>query len=221
VGEMHLLIRRRSHPIVHAIVVSSMACLAVVLVNLMCIAVAQGAGSIGVGIQAEPITLATTAQSGHVYHFPTFYVINNGKQPITARFNIEPLNKGAQHVLPAAWISFPTPAVPLQPGESAHVPLILHVPVDAATGTYLSDVVVHAQSLGASSGVGAQVSAAAAAKVAFTVSTKDPPSKGGVPKWVLPAAIALAVLLLVLLIWRSGLRITIQDSSARHSGKGR
>jgi hypothetical protein len=202
----------------------SMACLVGLLVDVMGIAVAQGAGSIGVGIQVEPIMLATTSQPGHAYHFPTFYVINNGKQPITARFSIEALNKGAQHVAPTAWLSFPSPAVPLQPGNSAHVPLVLHVPVDAATGTYLSDVVVHAQSPGASSGVGAQVSAAAATKVAFTVSTKASSSKGGVPRWVLPPAIAFAVLLWSLLIWRSGLRITIKESSGRHAkgaAKGR
>lgn len=183
------------------------------IVDLMSVGVAQAAGSIGVGIQAEPLMLATTAQPGHNYHFPTVYVINNGTQGIIAGFTVEPLNKGAEHVLPASWISFPTAKVRLRPGESAHIRVNLHVPRGALTGTYLSDVVVHAISNGASSGVATQISAAAATKVEFTISTKPTHSANGIPKWVLPAAFALAVLLLLYLIWRSGLRLTIKKPS--------
>jgi hypothetical protein len=208
-----MLHARRSHSGVQVTAVSLVACLACVVVQLFGVGSARGAGSIGVGIQAAPITLATAAEPGHSYHFPAVYVINNGEQPITARFIVEPLNKGAQHVLPASWISFPTHAVPLQPGASAHVPITLQVPRSAALGTYLSDVVVHAVSAGAPSGVGGQVSAAAATKVALTVSSKAHPSRGGIPKWVLPAAIALAVALVLLLLWRSGIRITLTNAS--------
>jgi hypothetical protein len=189
------------------------ASLALGIVDLMSVGVAQAAGPIGVGIQAEPLQLATTAQPGHNYHFPTVYVINNGTQGVIARFTVEPLNKGAEHVLPASWISFPTAKVLLRPGESAHIPVSLHVPRGAATGTYLSDVVVHAISSGTSSGVSTQIAAAAATKVEFTISTKAAHSADGIPTWVLLAGIALAVFLLLFLIWRSGLRLTIKKPS--------
>ncbi len=189
------------------------ASLALGIVELMSVGVAQAAGPIGVGIQVEPLQLATTAQPGHNYHFPTVYVINNGTQSVIARFTVEPLNKGSEHVLPASWISFPTVKVLLRPGESAHIPVSLHVPRGAATGTYLSDVVVHAISSGASSGTSTQIEAAAATKVEFTISTKAAHSADGIPTWVLPAALALGVLLLLYLIWRSGLRLTIKKPS--------
>lgn len=190
-----------------------MASLALGIVDLLGVGVAQAAGSIGVGIQAEPLQLATTAQPGHNYHFPTVYVINNGTQSVIARFTVEPLNKGAEHVLPASWISFPTAKILLRPGESAHIPVSLHVPRGAPNGTYLSDVVVHATSSGASSGTATQISAAAGTKVEFTISTKPAHLAHSIPTWVLPAALALAVLLLLYLIWRSGLRFTIKKPS--------
>jgi hypothetical protein len=184
-----------------------------VILELLSIGVTQAAGPIGVGIQAQPLNLATTALPGHSYRFPTVYVINNGKRGIVAGFNVEPLDKGADHILPASWISFPTTKILLQPGASTHVPVSLRIPQGAAIGTYLSDVVVHAVSSGASSGFATQVSAAAATKIEFTISTKAAHSAGGVPTWVPPVAIALAVLLLLLLLWRSGIRITMKKAS--------
>lgn len=204
---------RVSKPTFHHIVRLLTPCLACVVVELLSIGAALASGDIGVGIQAEPLVLATTAQPGHTYDFPSVYVINNGAQPIAARFSVEPLNKGAQHVAPATWISFPSESTALRPGASAHVRVILHVPPGAARGTYLSDVVVHAASASASSGTGAQVSAGAATKVEFVVSTTAPHTSGGAPPWVLPGAIAAAALVVLLLLWRSGIRITIKKPS--------
>jgi hypothetical protein len=187
-----------------------MVCLSFVIVELLLsLGVAEAGGTIGVGIQAAPLKLAITAQPSHTYDFPTVYVVNNGTEPITARFTLEPLNKGAQHVAPVSWISFPRQSIPLRPGASAHFPVTLHVPGGADTGTYLGDVVVHATSVGTSSGTGAQVSAGAATKIEFTVGDADFGSSGGVPNWVLPAVIVIAVILVLFLLWRAGIRVTL------------
>jgi hypothetical protein len=173
------------------------------------IGTARASAPIGVGIQALPIKLAIPAKPGSVNHFPSVYVINNGEQAFIASFTAEPLNKGAQHVAPGSWISFPHETVSLKPGASAHIPVTLRVPGGAVTGTYLTDVVVHAKAAGSSSGVGTQIAAAAAAKLEFTVSTVVTPVKG-TPKWVLPAGIALGFVVLLLFLWRIGVRISLK-----------
>lgn len=204
---------RRSDSPTLAIVGVLAVCIGCLFIELWSIDIAQAAGAIGVGIQATPVTLTTTAQAGKIYHFSPVFIINNGKQPIRAHFRVEALNKGAQHVVPATWISFPSNSVALLPGASAHVPVALHVPVGAALGSYLSDIVVFATSAGPLSGTGAEVSAGAATKIEFIVATTAPPASQGIPKWVLPAGITIAVLLVLFLLWRSGIRIVIKKPS--------
>jgi hypothetical protein len=186
------------------------ACLACSIFEFSSTGLAYATGPIGVGIQAEPLILSTTAQPGHTYRFPTFYVINTGGQTITARFAVELFNTGARHVPPASWFSFPITSVQLRPGATDHVSMTLRVPIGAVIGSYQSDVVVHATAIGAATGAGATVAAAAATKIEFTVATEVSRSTGRTHRWLLPLGIFLGVLVAVYLIWRSGLRLTVK-----------
>ncbi|HEX3795821.1 MAG TPA: hypothetical protein VHV57_15115 [Acidimicrobiales bacterium] len=170
------------------------------------------ADSIGVGIQAQPVMLLAPCLPGHTYSFPSVYVVNKSENGEVANLNSESLNKGSRLIAPAAWFHFPAKMVLLTAKGSAHIPITLQVPKSAHPGRYQSDVVIHAYSAGTSSAVGAQVSAAAATKIDFTVVSKLPPGKSAFKKWELPGGIALLVVLLIFLIWKSGLRITTKKS---------
>ncbi|HEY1830007.1 MAG TPA: hypothetical protein VGG38_07180 [Acidimicrobiales bacterium] len=172
-------------------------------------------GSIGIGIQAEPIALATPVTAGHQYNFPTAYIVNKGTEGVVAKFEVRRFNGGIGHDIPAAWIEFPTPYVLLRPGQSVHILIILNLPKSAVLGKYQSDVFVDTATKPNASRVGAQVGAAAATKIEFTVGSHPAPSpsRKSIP---LAAYIGGGVLLLVLLLltlWRLGFRVRVDKAT--------
>jgi hypothetical protein len=176
---------------------------------------AFAAGSIGIGIQAEPITLSTAVTPGHHYRFPTAYVVNKGTEGVVAKFEVRRFNGGTGHDIPASWITFPTPYVLLKPGQSVHIPIVLNLPKSAALGKYQSDVFVETATKANASGVGAQVGAAAATKIEFTVSghSVPSPSRNYIPLVAYLGGGILLLLLLLLVLWRMGLRVRVDKAT--------
>ncbi|HEX6539280.1 MAG TPA: hypothetical protein VF155_08890 [Candidatus Dormibacteraeota bacterium] len=148
----------------------------------------QAAASVGTGVQASPVTLIQPAEPGHSYQLPALLTINTGDETSTYWIRVQRLSKGSSHDVPAAWVIIGRNDVALQPGQSVSVPLELHVPANAASGRYFSDLVAAAVNPHAS---GATLGAAAATELIFTVSTANQvPGGARLPIW---GALALGV----------------------------
>jgi hypothetical protein len=171
--------------------------------------------SVGVGIQAGPVRLASGAHPGGSYALPAVYVINTGSQSESVTIRIERISPGTGRTVPPAWISASGLPVSLSGNQSASIPLRLTVPANARPGVYFSDVVVHG-SAGISAG-SANLAVAAATKLEFRVVPGVVSGSWlGLPGWLLPAVAGLTVLAVVVVIVRkSGLRIRIERAPAR------
>jgi hypothetical protein len=164
--------------------------------------------SIGVGVQASPVRLASAALTGQSYALPPVYVSDTGTQPESVTVRVDRLSTGRGRSVPQSWIRATGPAVRLSPHQGAQIPLQLTVPAGAKLGRYLSDVVVSA-SPGASAGT-VNLGVAAATPLEFTVRQGSAPSPL-VPTWTWWFGAALLALLVVGVgLRRSGIRIRIE-----------
>ena len=188
---------------------------------LLLVAPAVSDASVGVGIQAGPVRLAGAAHAGGQYALPPVYVVNTGTEPEAITIGVERVSAGSGHTVPPAWIAVPPGPVRLSHGQSATIPLTLHVPPGAAPGRYFSDVVAHGSA--ALTDGGASFGVAAATALDFTVAP-GPAAAGwfSVPGWLLPyVVVVIALGAAAVLIRRSGIRIRIERESARPAGGGR
>jgi hypothetical protein len=176
--------------------------------------------SIGVGVQASPVRLASAALTGQSYALPAVYVSDTGTQPESITVQVQRLSDGRGRGVPQSWIHASGPSVRLAANQSARIPLELTVPPGAKPGRYMSDIVVTG-SAGASPGQ-ANLGAAAATPVEFTVRQGAAPSPL-VPTWTWWFGLGLvALFVLGLGLHRSGIRIRIErlpPSSAPSSGR--
>jgi len=169
--------------------------------------------SIGVGVQANPVSLSGAAHPGASYALPSLYVVNTGTQAESMSVRVV-RRTGPGRAIPGSWIHIGSLSGQLPPKQSARIALELVTPADAEPGNYVSDIVV----TGATAPVAAGVSfgAAAATKLEFTITPG--PSAGSwlsVPAWTWWAAGGLVILAAATFGWRrSGLRIRVERKNA-------
>ncbi len=139
--------------------------------------------SVGVGIQANPVSLLTVAHPGASYTLPTLHIANTGSQDESVTVKVERLSSGSGKAVPPTWIHISDTPMQLSPRQQALVPLELVLPGNARSGTYLSDVVVTGSAV--TSGAGMHFGAAAATKLEFRI---VPGAPGGFWSWLQPWA---------------------------------
>lgn len=125
--------------------------------------------STGVSIDVGSIAVSETLVPGEEYKLPSFGVRNPGTEPTAYRLVVTSID-GQTAAAPAeSWFTFEPGDMTVGPGESRAVQTRLVVPPDAEPGAYAA--LIGPQIV--SQGSGAQVGAAAAAKLTFTVGESD------------------------------------------------
>lgn len=123
------------------------------------------AASTGVSIDIGSIAVSEVLVPGEEYKLPTFGVRNPGTEPTTYRLVVTYIDGQAAAAPPESWFRFEPGDMTVGPGESRPVHTRLVVPPDAEPGEYAA--LIGPQIV--SQGSGAQVGAAAAAKLTFSV----------------------------------------------------
>jgi len=166
--------------------------------------------SIGVGVQANPVSLTGTAHPGASYALPSLYVVNTGTQAESMSVRVVQ-RTGPGLAIPGSWIRIGALSGQLPPKQSARIALELITPGDAEPGNYVSDIVVTGSTAPVA---GVNFGAAAATKLEFTITPRLP---GGswFPAWTWWVIGGLAILAAVAFGWRrSGLRIRVERRNA-------
>jgi hypothetical protein len=127
--------------------------------------------TVGVGVQAAPVSMPAPARPGTTSSFPSVYVINTGTQSAEYSLKIERLSTGNERTVPAGWVSFGEENFVLQPHRSTTVGVRLKLPSTADFGQYMTDIVASTTARGSG---GAAAGAAAATKLVFAVSAPSP-----------------------------------------------
>jgi hypothetical protein len=181
----------------------------------------SASASIGVGVQANPVSLGQPAKPGASYPLPSLYVVNTGTQAESMSARVERLSPGAARTVPASWIRISSLKGQLMPDQSAQFSLELVTPSDARPGTYESDIVVSGSTAPVSAAI--NLGAAAATKLEFRI-TPAPGAGSWLSVsawkwWVIGGVVLLAA---ALLGWRrSGLRIRVERRTNVRSGMNR
>jgi hypothetical protein len=158
--------------------VASLSSLSVLTFLALSIFPQQSQASVGVGVQASPVSLPIAAQPGHSYMLPPVSVANTGSQAESITVRVEHLSPGPGRPVPPSWVHIGNSSFRLSPNRGAEIPLSLVVPDSAKSGQYLSDIVVIGSALipAPKSNFGA----GAATKLEFKV---VPRKRTGVPSW--------------------------------------
>jgi hypothetical protein len=168
--------------------------------------------SVGVGVQASPVSLGSMAHRGQRYALP-LDVVNTGTEAEAVSVRVERLTRGPGRTVPPSWIQFAGPAMQLAPGKAARVSLELVVPGGATPGEYLSDIVVSGAAAG-QPGMG-NLGVAAATKLEFSVSSAPAQGAPSFAVWMWWAITGLLLLTLAVFgVRRSGLRIRVERGSS-------
>jgi hypothetical protein len=170
--------------------------------------------SIGVGVQANPVSLDGAAHPGASYTLPSLYVVNTGTQAESMSVRVERLSAEPGRAIPASWIHVTGLGGQLAPGQSARIPLQLVTPPDARPGSYQSDIVVTGSAAPVAAGI--HLGAAAATRLRFVVAPG--PAAGSwfsLSSWTWWVIGGLVLLGAAVLGWRrSGLRIRVERKTA-------
>jgi hypothetical protein len=166
--------------------------------------------SMGVSIDVGSINVSEDLAPGGEYRLPAFGVRNPGTEPTTYKLVVSYIDDQEAGRPAEAWFTFEPAELTLQPGESRAVNARLTLPVDSEPGTYAA--LIGPQIV--SQGGGAQVGAAAAARLTFEVA----PSSGfdAFLRWLgrliteQPALLAIPIAsLLLIAIWVMRRRFSI------------
>ena len=171
--------------------------------------------SIGVGVQAGPVSLSGVAHPGASYALPSLYVVNTGTQAESMTVRVERLSAEPGHAIPQSWIHVTNLSGQLPPRQSARIPLGLVTPPDAGSGRYQSDIVVTGAPGPATAGL--NFGAAAATELEFTI-TPGPPAGSwlSIPVWSWWLIGGLVLVAAAVAGWRrSGLRIRVERGPGR------
>ena len=122
---------------------------------------------VGTGVGASPISLDRPAVAGQTYTLPSLYVVNTGSEASYYAVRVERLSKAAARLVPSSWITFGKNDFPLAPKAATQVPLRLAVPANAATGSYMTNLVV--TTVASNQKAGVALGAGAAATLTFAV----------------------------------------------------
>jgi hypothetical protein len=155
----------------------------------------------GVALDLGRLDVAQTLTPGGGYSLPPIGVRNPGDEVTSYKIVVSHVQGQAGKPVPAAWFRFEPNGVTLKPGETKKVQARLSLPSGANPGDY--EALVAAQIV--TKGKGAQVGAAAAAKVTFSVESSTWLGaqwyrvrtffSGHEPwTWLLPALLATALL---------------------------
>src|SRR5260370_35445795 len=98
--------------------------------------------SLGVGVQASPVSLNGAAHPGGSYPLPSLYVVNTGTQAESMPVRVERLSAGPGRAIPESWIRVDNLGGQLPPNQSPRISLALVPPADATPGAYPRDIVV-------------------------------------------------------------------------------
>ena len=168
--------------------------------------------SIGVGVQANPVSLSGVAHPGASYALPSLYVVNTGTQAESMTVRVV-RRTGPGLAIPESWIHIGGLSGQLPPKQSASIALELVTPADAEPGNYVSDIVVTGSTAPVA---GVNFGAAAATKLEFKI-TPEPPTGSwfSFPAWTWWVIGGLVILAAATLGWRrSGLRIRVERKNA-------
>jgi hypothetical protein len=168
--------------------------------------------SIGVGVQANPVSLSGAAHPGASYALPSLYVVNTGTQAESMSVRLV-RRTGLGRAIPESWIHIGGLSGQLPPKQSARIALELVTPADAEPGSYVSDIVVTGSTTPVA---GVNFGAAAATKLEFKI-TPGPPGGSwlSLPAWTWWVIGGLVILAAATFGWRrSGLRIRVERKNA-------
>jgi hypothetical protein len=170
--------------------------------------------SIGVGVQANPVTLNGAAHPGGSYPLPSLYVVNTGTQAESMTVRVERLSPGPGRTIPPSWIRVDKLGGQLPPKQSARISLELVAPAGAAPGDYVSDIVVTGSTAPAAAGI--NFGAAAATRLEFRITPGPAPGSWlSLSAWTWWVTGGLVLTVAAIFGWRrSGLRIRVERRSA-------
>jgi hypothetical protein len=143
----------------HIVLTSALAAIA-----LLSVAGAASADR-GVALDLGRLDIAQTLMPGAGYTLPAIGVRNPGDVPTTYRLLVTHVTDQQGKAVPESWLRFSPGTVRLKPGETKKIAARLSLPTGADPGSY--EALLAAQIV--TSGKGAQVGAAAAAKLDFKV----------------------------------------------------
>lgn len=139
--------------------------LALWVATLACASVAPTLASMAVSIDVGRIDVTDALAPGGEYRLPTFGVRNPGTEATTYRLTVSGIDDQAALLPDATWFRFEPAELTLAPGESRPVQAVVTLPPDSERGAYAA--LIGPQIL--ADGAGAQVGAAAAARLSFTI----------------------------------------------------
>jgi hypothetical protein len=120
---------------------------------------------VGVAIDIGRIAIDQRLSKGGSYMLPSIGVRNPGSETATYRMGVSYLQGQPEREPPSDWFTFTPATFTLEPGAALPVRIGLEIPTDAEPDDYAA--LIQAQI--APSGEGAQVGAAAASQLTFTV----------------------------------------------------
>jgi hypothetical protein len=139
--------------------------LAVISVLALLSSAAVASADRGVALDLGKLEIAETLTPGGGYRLPAIGVRNPGDEATTYRMTVSSVRDQAGVPVPESWVDFDPSEVTLAPGQTEKVQARLSLPTGADPGDY--EGLLAAQIV--SEGKGAQVGAAAAAKLTFEV----------------------------------------------------
>lgn len=131
---------------------------------------APAGATTGVSIDVSRIAISEALLAGDEYRLPAFGVRNPGTEPTSYRLTVSSIDGQAALSPPESWFSFAPGDLTLGPTESRAVQTRLVIPADAEPGEYAALIGPQI----ASDGGGAQIGAAAVARLTFTVVPSSP-----------------------------------------------
>jgi hypothetical protein len=137
----------------------------VVAAAAMVVLAPTAAANRGVALDLGKVEIEQALTPGGGYRLPPVGVRNPGDEPTTYRMVVSSVAGQSRSPVPASWVRFSPREVTLRPGETTKVEPRLSLPTGANPGGY--EGLLAAQIV--TGGRGAQVGAAAAAKLAFEV----------------------------------------------------
>jgi len=146
-------------------------------------------------------------------------VRNPGIEAAAYQMLAQPLVGEPELLIDPAWFTFSPSTFDIKGGAAQEVRVTFTVPGGTAAGDYLALVTAQLV-IGEPETFGAQVGAAVAAKLYFTLPKASESSPSGVPIWLVIGAIVAAIILAVTLCWRK-LGIRLSFSRDRRTVGGR
>ena len=129
------------------------------------VASASAQASRGVAIDLGRVDIEQRLTPGGSYELPVLTVRNPGTEKTSYELNASPVRSDEGDPPPAAWFQFRPSRLTLDPDQTRRVRVRIELPTGAEPGTYVA--LVGPQIL--SAGDGAQIGAAASARVSFEV----------------------------------------------------